>query len=80
MGIKDGDCLALYSDGVDEARNIRKEEFGVKTLQRIMVDNRSRSSQEILDQAILKLNAFMGKADQHDDITLIIVKIDASTE
>ena len=76
MDLKNGDCLAFYSDGVSEARNIKKEEFGVEALQQIMAENRTTTSQEILDKAVSKLNFFMGKAEQHDDITLIIVKIE----
>ncbi len=75
--IKEGDCFAFYSDGVSEARNKKKEEYGVETLQRLIVENRDLPAQKILDNAMSHLNHFMGKADQHDDITLIIAKVGA---
>ena len=73
-----GDCFAFYSDGVSEARNRKKEEYGVESLQKVMVRYKVLSAQEILNKVVLSLNQFMGKADQHDDITLVIVKIEDS--
>ncbi len=73
--IRSGDCFALYSDGVSEARNRKKEEFGIETLQKVLQECRNMSAQGILDAAVGRLNHFMGKADQHDDITLLIVKV-----
>ncbi len=80
MEIKPGDCFALYSDGVSEARNRKKEEFGIETLQKVIQDNRNLNAQGILDSAVNRLNQFMGKADQHDDITLLIVKVGALSD
>jgi sigma-B regulation protein RsbU (phosphoserine phosphatase) len=77
FSIQKGDCFAFYSDGVSEARNRRKDEFGTPALQNIILANRNRSARQILDAAVEELNRFMGKADQHDDITLIIVTVDS---
>ncbi len=74
--VRPGDCFAFYTDGVSEARNRKKEEYGIETLQKMISDNRHLSAQGILDQTVRSLNQFMGKADQHDDITLIVVKIE----
>jgi len=78
LEVNKGDCFAFYSDGVSEARNRKKEEYGVEALQKVMTRYRVLSVQEILNKAVLSLNQFMGKADQHDDITLVIVKIEDS--
>jgi len=78
--IREGDCFAFYSDGVSEARNKKKEEYGIETLEKLIKENQKRSAQEILDKAIEALNAFMGKAEQHDDITLIVTKIGSFDE
>ena len=40
-----------------------------------MQENRGMSAQGLLDKVVGRLNQFMGKADQHDDITLLIVKV-----
>lgn len=73
--LDDGDTFAFYSDGVSEARNRKKDEYGIEALQAGLVEVRSAPAQETLDENVRRLNLFMGKADQHDDITLIIVKI-----
>lgn len=75
--LKAGDVFALYSDGVSEARNRKKDEFGIEALQRVMTAARAGSSAQILEATVAELNRFMGKADQHDDITLIIIKVNS---
>ncbi len=73
--IRPGDCFAFYSDGVSEARDRKKQEFGIEALEAVLRESRSRTAQDILDYSIRRLDQFMGKAEQHDDITLIIVKV-----
>jgi len=76
--LRSGDIFAFYSDGVPEARNRKKEEFGIEALTKILRESASLSAKEILARAVNSLERFMGKAEQHDDITLIIVKIGES--
>ena len=78
--MREGDSFALYSDGVSEARNKRKEEYGIERLKKMMAGNRSLPAREILSKTIEDLNNFMGKADQHDDITLIMIKVSEPDE
>lgn len=73
----DDDLFAFYSDGVTEARNRRKDEYGVDRLQALLSAERACSAEEILRKAVADLEKFMGKAEQHDDITLILVKVGA---
>lgn len=69
------DVFAFYSDGVSEARNKKQEEYSIEKLQALLSQYRVLSAQRILEKSVADLNKFMGKAEQHDDITLIIVKI-----
>lgn len=69
-----GECFAFYSDGISEARNKKKDEFTVEALQQVMMTHRGRNAQEILDHAVQDVTLFMGKAEQHDDMTLIMVQ------
>lgn len=73
--LHEGDCFAFYSDGVTEARNRKKEEFGADALCLRMAESAGFSSDGILSRLTESLRGFMGKADQHDDITLIVAKI-----
>ncbi len=72
--VERGEVFAFYSDGVSEARNPKKEEYGIQRLSQVISQYRAGSAQEILDQCIKALDRFMAKAEQHDDITLIVVK------
>lgn len=74
--VQAGDVYALYSDGVSEARNRRKGEYGIERLQTMILNNRDKDAETILNTVVADLNHFMGKAEQHDDITLIIVKVE----
>lgn len=74
--LKTGECFVFYSDGVSEARNHKKEEYGVEKLLANVEAHAGFSADEILKNVIEDLGRFMGNAEQHDDITLIIVKIE----
>lgn len=71
-----GEVYAFYTDGVTEARNKKGQEYGVERLQKKIHELRGEEAADILQKTLLDLTHFIGKADQHDDITLIIVKVD----
>lgn len=70
-----GECYAFYSDGISEARNKKKDEFGVEALQKSLQTHHKLEVQQVLERAIEDVTRFIGKADQHDDMTLIIVQV-----
>ncbi|MEI8344764.1 MAG: SpoIIE family protein phosphatase [Candidatus Omnitrophota bacterium] len=72
--LEDGECFVFYSDGVSEARNLKGEEFGIKALEEVVAANQKSQTRDILDSAVRAVGRFIGKAEQHDDITMIIVK------
>lgn len=76
--LENGQCFALYSDGVSEARDKRKREYGIEALQKRISTLRSQSAQDVLDKTVSDLQRFTGRAEQHDDITLLVAKTGAS--
>jgi sigma-B regulation protein RsbU (phosphoserine phosphatase) len=66
--------LALYSDGVTEAMNEADEEFGEQRLQKILLDNRNNSSENIIKSVLNEVRKHAGNRPQSDDITLMIIK------
>jgi sigma-B regulation protein RsbU (phosphoserine phosphatase) len=70
-----GQIIALYTDGIWEARNPAGQKFGKDNLHRIIRENAGRSSGEILDLCIKESCGFQKNAHYQDDVTLIIVKI-----
>jgi len=71
-----GDILLLFTDGVIESCNTQDEEFGVKRLRdaafSVADDGAERIKQHIFDE----LRAFTGRAELHDDLTLVVMKFD----
>lgn len=67
-----GDTLFIYTDGVTEARSASGEFFG----EDLMVDQLTEAAgrgEELLDHMDGALGAFVGAADQSDDITMMAV-------
>ncbi len=69
------DIFLFYSDGLTEAMNSFKEEFGLNNVKRILKDNVDGNSGDIQRNLIDEVKAFKGSAEQNDDITLVTIKI-----
>ncbi|UCH11955.1 MAG: CHASE2 domain-containing protein [Candidatus Omnitrophota bacterium] len=69
-----GDIFLLYTDGVTEARNVKKEEFGENRIKQALSECRNKSAKEIIEHIYKTLKKFTRKAPQHDDITIIVLK------
>lgn len=79
ISLNDGDYLVLFSDGITEAKNKEGEMFGLERLRRSVEEYASRYSADGVNYHIAQdLTAFMGGSPQEDDITLIVIKRDAS--
>ena len=66
-----GDSILLYSDGLVEAHNLRREMFGFPRLQELVGQSPSGSA-ALIDFLMAELAAFTGADwEQEDDITLV---------
>jgi len=66
--------LLFYTDGLNEAMNKHKEEFGMERLINIVKQNKSLRPAEISHNLTEEVRNFVHDAEQHDDITLVVVK------
>ena len=73
--IKSGDGIYMFTDGVTEAMNVEKELFGETRLEETLKQHKTESSRGILDSVESSINEFVAEADQHDDITMLMIKI-----
>jgi sigma-B regulation protein RsbU (phosphoserine phosphatase) len=73
--VHSGDVLVIYTDGVTEALNPAGVEFGEEKLQSIVVQSLRLPARELAAKVIAKVLEWQGQAPQHDDITLIVVKV-----
>jgi sigma-B regulation protein RsbU (phosphoserine phosphatase) len=69
-----GDILVLFSDGVSEAKNSRQENFKEQRLERIVLQNKHKSSSQVKDAILEALSNHSQRVPQGDDITLVVAK------
>ncbi|HCQ98481.1 MAG TPA: hypothetical protein DIU48_03595 [Acidobacteria bacterium] len=74
----DGDLFALFTDGITEAMNEGLDLFGEDRLCRLLEEH-ARSPLETLRKRIVgDVTGFVGDAEQHDDMTLVLFRVDGS--
>jgi serine phosphatase RsbU (regulator of sigma subunit) len=74
QGIRKGDTIMFYTDGVTEAMNEKHEEYGTERLTKILRQNIARPSSGIIEKIKEDIKLFVGNAEQHDDMTMVVVK------
>ena len=72
--LQPGDGIVLYTDGIPEAYNLDKEQYGMDRLCNVISQNWQQSAQEIKQAIIDDLRNFIGKQKVFDDITLLVFK------
>ena len=75
-----GDVLVLYTDGITEAMNSESDLFGDSRLSRIVEEHGHLDSAELRERILREIEAFVGGADQHDDMTMILMKVEHAAE
>ena len=70
-----GDLFVFYTDGFPEAMNKTLEEFGEERLCQTVQKHAHSTAAEIMDGIFAEMKQFVGKAKQHDDMTIVVVKV-----
>ena len=73
--LKPGDCLFLYTDGVNEAVSQSGELYSVERLERKLVEYREKGVENYAAQILLDLRSFADGAEQSDDITILSMQV-----
>lgn len=68
------DILVLFTDGVTEAENIEREQFGKIRLKSIIAHNSTKSASEISQAIKTAITEYMAPNKAQDDITIIVLK------
>jgi PAS domain S-box-containing protein len=71
--INPGDRLFIYSDGIPEAMNEQREEFGDENLLEIVQQHRSHSADALIEKINTALNSHFGSMSQNDDMTMMLL-------
>ena len=75
MNLEKGGSLYLYTDGVPEAMNDKDEMFGTKRLLDALNKYDNNITVKLLTDLKESIDAFVGNADQFDDLTMLVIKL-----
>ncbi len=76
--LQPGDLYLLFTDGISEAMNAHDDLFGEERLGRLVEAHAELPSEELRERVLREIAAFVGDAPQHDDMTMILLKVDAA--
>lgn len=76
--IQPGDTLVVYSDGITEAMDKEEEQYEEERLLAIIQENYSLTSKELINAIVQSVREFAGDQDQSDDMTLLVIKRNAT--
>lgn len=69
------DVFVLISDGITEAMDGAGEQFGEGRIEQLLHNNANASAEALRDALLDDVRAFAGAAAQHDDQTVVVVKV-----
>lgn len=75
LNINTDNLFLFYTDGLNEAMNIQKNEYGLNNVINVIKENKNKSSKDIQTRLLESVTAFKGDAEQNDDITFVVVKV-----
>ena len=78
IDIREGDVLLGFTDGVSECMNPRDEEWGEDHLIEVLRRGRDLHAADLVARIMTEADAFAAGASQHDDMTLIVMKVAAT--
>jgi hypothetical protein len=73
--LEPGDLFFQYTDGLVEATNKEKEQFGEDRLRDVLKRYARTSCTELVDITVESLNDFSRSREQEDDITMVALKV-----
>ena len=73
--IEAGDLVALFTDGVTEAMNEASDLFGEERLSRTLTEQLHLAPDDLKQRILSDVEAFAGAAEQHDDMTIVLLRV-----
>jgi sigma-B regulation protein RsbU (phosphoserine phosphatase) len=71
-----GDVFVFYTDGISEAMNRDSDLFGDSRLGRLVEEHGHLETGELRERILREIESFVDGADQHDDMTMILIKVE----
>lgn len=73
--LQPGDLLLIFTDGLIEAENDREEEYGETRMLEAAFSLSGGSASDLIKRLMASVEAFVGPAPQHDDITCLVMRV-----
>ena len=70
-----GDTLVFFTDGIVEAKNSNREIFGFERLEELVREKGDLTPHALIDQVLEEINDFMDGTPQHDDMTIVVLRV-----
>jgi sigma-B regulation protein RsbU (phosphoserine phosphatase) len=74
--LRAGDLYLFFTDGISEAMNVGDDCFGEQRLATLVEEHAHLPADELRERVLREISAFVGDAPQHDDMTMILLKVD----
>ena len=78
--ISEGSTIFLYTDGLTEARDTNRRQFGLQRVMQALNQCRDGSPQEIISYMTDQVQAYAGGEEQSDDLTMLAIRYAPHTE
>jgi sigma-B regulation protein RsbU (phosphoserine phosphatase) len=75
FSLEPGDLGVLFTDGISESMNAHDEEWGEDKLIDLAMTCSGLPSREAMTRILSAAEAFAAGASQHDDMTLVVLRI-----
>jgi sigma-B regulation protein RsbU (phosphoserine phosphatase) len=75
LPLSSGDMVIFVSDGVIEALNSEDDMFGFDQLEQAVRAGPQAHAKAMLNHLHAEVGAFMGDAELHDDMTIVVVQV-----
>ena len=77
LPIAPGDLFLLYTDGLTEAMNPAGDFFGEDRLSALVQSNGTAPFHQLRDEILSAISTFVGPAEQQDDMTMLLLRVQA---
>ena len=74
--LNSGDLLLTYTDGISEAMTVDDQEWGEEQMLKAVLSSQGTSADEVMREVFRAADEFTAGAPQHDDMTLLIMKLE----
>jgi sigma-B regulation protein RsbU (phosphoserine phosphatase) len=76
-GLKPGQIILIGTDGIWESQNTQGQMFGKERFLTVVRDHARQPAENILQAVITDLDKFRRPLEKEDDVTLVVVKVEA---